>query len=69
MSSGHFEALRQEVKKYKKDEEEKTVQIKDLNFIKKSLKGGDPAAGSPTATLLRLHPSHRSHRRRSPPEG
>ena len=22
------------------------------------LKGGDPAAGSPTATLLRLHPSH-----------
>jgi hypothetical protein len=26
-----------------------------------SLKGGDPAAGSPTATLLRLHPSHRPH--------
>ena len=25
-------------------------------------KGGDPAAGSPTATLLRLHPSHRPHR-------
>ena len=23
-------------------------------------KGGDPAAGSPTATLLRLHPSHRT---------
>ena len=23
-------------------------------------KGGDPAAGSPTATLLRLHPSHQS---------
>ncbi len=23
-----------------------------------SWKGGDPAAGSPTATLLRLHPSH-----------
>ena len=22
-------------------------------------KGGNPAAGSPTATLLRLHPSHR----------
>ena len=21
-------------------------------------KGGDPAAGSPTATLLQLHPSH-----------
>jgi hypothetical protein len=31
------------------------------------LKGGDPAAGSPTATLLRLHPSHRPHRRRSHP--
>ena len=28
------------------------------------LKGGDPAAGSPTATLLRLHPSHRPHLRR-----
>jgi hypothetical protein len=23
-------------------------------------KGGDPAAGSPTATLLRLHPSHQA---------
>ena len=29
-----------------------------------SYKGGDPAAGSPTATLLRLHPNHRSYRRR-----
>ena len=28
-------------------------------------KGGDPAAGSPTATLLRLHPSRRPCRRRS----
>ena len=28
------------------------------------LKGGDPAAGSPTATLLRLHPNHRPDRRR-----
>lgn len=26
-------------------------------YQKVSLKGGDPAAGSPTATLLRLHPS------------
>jgi len=26
------------------------------------LKGGDPAAGSPTATLLRLHPSRWSYR-------
>ena len=32
-------------------------------------KGGDPAAGSPTATLLRLHPSHESHRGSRPPEG
>jgi hypothetical protein len=24
-------------------------------------KGGDPAAGSPTATLLRLHPNHHPH--------
>ena len=32
-------------------------------------KGGDPAAGSPTATLLRLHPSHESLRGQRPPEG
>ena len=31
-------------------------------------KGGDPATGSPTATLLRLHPSRRPCRRRSPHE-
>ena len=30
-------------------------------------KGGDPATGSPTATLLRLHPSRQPRRRRSPP--
>ena len=30
------------------------------------LKGGDPAAGSPTATLLRLHPNYRPYRRRLP---
>ena len=29
-------------------------------------KGGDPAAPSDTATLLRLHPSHRPHLRRLP---
>src|ERR1043165_2067456 len=33
------------------------------------LKGGDPAAGSPTATLLRLRPSHRLDLRRLPPCG
>ena len=32
-------------------------------------KGGDPAAGSPTATLLRLRPSHRLDLRRLPPCG
>ena len=31
-----------------------------------SLKGGDPAAGSPTATLLRLSPNHGGHLRRLP---
>ena len=30
-------------------------------------KGGDPTAGSPTVTLLRLHPNHRPHLRRAPP--
>jgi len=33
------------------------------------LKGGDPAARSRTATLLRLHPSHGPHRGRRPPCG
>ena len=33
------------------------------------LKGGDPAAPSGTATLLRLHPSHGTHRGRRPPCG
>ena len=32
-------------------------------------KGGDPAAPSGTATLLRLHPSHETHRGRRPPCG
>jgi hypothetical protein len=31
-----------------------------------SEKGGDPAAGSPTATLLRLSPDHRARRGRLP---
>ena len=31
-------------------------------------KGGDPAAGSPTATLLRLHPNRQLHLRRLPPK-
>ena len=32
-------------------------------------KGGDPAAGSPTATLLRLHPNRWPYRGQLPPEG
>jgi len=34
-----------------------------------SSKGGDPAARSRTATLLRLHPSHWAHRGKRPPCG
>jgi len=34
-----------------------------------TLKGGDPAARSRTATLLRLHPSHKPHRGKRSPEG
>ena len=42
-----------------------SLQVKnELDF---SLKGGDPAAGSPTAALLRLHPNYRAYRRRLPP--
>ena len=37
--------------------------------IRLSLKGGDPAAPSDTATLLRLHPSHRYCLRQLPPCG
>ena len=33
------------------------------------LKGGDPAARSRTATLLRLHPNRRPHLRQLPPRG
>ena len=36
-------------------------------LIPDSEKGGDPAAPSDTATLLRLHPSHESHRGKRPP--
>ena len=44
-----------------------------VNFILyegglQSIKGGDPAAGSPTATLLRLHPSHHPLLRQLPPQ-
>jgi hypothetical protein len=44
----------------------------DLEFLQRYVarvvlqKGGDPAAPSDTATLLRLHPSHQPHLRRLP---
>ena len=40
-----------------------------LGGFKSFSKGGDPAAPSDTATLLRLHPSHEPHRGNRPPEG
>ena len=44
-----------------------TVKHKSLLLLPK--KGGDPAAPSDTATLLRLHPSFRSRLRQLPPCG
>jgi len=41
----------------------------DITISCVSLLGGDPAAPSGTATLLRLHPSHQPHLRRPPPQG
>src|ERR1700757_1029483 len=38
-------------------------------FCGGALKGGDPAAPSGTATLLRLRPNRRSHLRQLPPKG
>ena len=44
--------------------EEETVPVLRLTVPQLLLqKGGDPAAPSGTATLLRLNPSHRSHLR------
>ena len=40
-----------------------------LNSRVISLKGGDPAAPSDTATLLRLHPRHEPYRGKRPPCG
>ena len=41
--------------------------IVKVDFKDCSLKGGDPAAPSDTATLLRLHPSHQFYLRQLPP--
>ena len=38
-------------------------------IVSRFWQGGDPTAGSPTVTLLRLHPSHESYRGKRPPEG
>ena len=43
-----------------------TIVIK-VDFKDYSLKGGDPAAPSDTATLLRLNPSHQFYLRQLPP--
>ena len=40
-----------------------------LEMAKSFSKGGDPAAPSDTATLLRLHPSHEPLRGKRPPCG
>ena len=37
-------------------------QLRDLS-VPSPQKGGDPTAGSPTVTLLRLHPNHHPHLR------
>src|SRR2546422_9509872 len=39
----------------------------DHRTLEAPQKGGDPAAASATATLLRLHPNHRPYLRRLPP--
>ena len=46
---------------------DKSISSTRCSDIHYSFKGGDPAARSRTATLLRLHPSHQSHLRRLSP--
>ena len=48
----------------------RTLKIKQrFKYFRNSEKGGDPAAPSDTATLLRLHPSRQSYLRQRPPCG
>ncbi len=47
----------------------KNKKLRHHNQFIVSLLGGDPAAPSGTATLLRLHPSHQPHLRRPSPQG
>ena len=44
-----------------------TYRVHDPTSLSISVKGGDPTAGSPTVTLLRLHPSRCPIRGRLPP--
>lgn len=46
-----------------------TDKCERLSLIALFQKGGDPAAPSDTATLLRLHPSHEPRRGNRPPCG
>jgi hypothetical protein len=48
------------LKTEQRGQEEKNLVEQDRGLAQFFQKGGDPAAGSPTATLLRLHPSHQS---------
>ena len=56
-------------------EQLRKIQVPCVDVLRESardrhfLKGGDPAAPSDTATLLRLHPSHEPLRGRRPPCG
>ena len=49
-------------------EDVRLTRIVNTRGVYKLQKGGDPTAGSPTVTLLRLHPSHHSLFRRLPHE-
>ena len=42
---------------------------KACDLVRSPQKGGDPAARSRTATLLRLHPNYQTHLRPRPPCG
>ena len=57
-----------------RDRMSRKVQVSCVDVLRERsrrrfLKGGDPAAPSDTATLLRLHPSHGPLRGRRPPCG
>ena len=56
-----FSVVKERTGSFKAEEQESREGCLDVGPPKRTeglQKGGDPAAGSPTATLLRLHPSH-----------